>query len=43
MEGKPKVWRGSVFTDDEMERLNQIHQSRQESERPWLQGGHVNQ
>ena len=43
MEGKPKVWRGSVFTDDEMERLNQIRQSRLEPERPWWQGGHVNQ
>jgi len=28
LEGKPKVWRGSVFTDDEMERLNQIRRSR---------------
>ena len=30
LEGKPKVWQGSVFTADELERLNQIHQSRLE-------------
>ena len=30
LEGKPKVWRGSVFTADEMERLNEIRQSRLE-------------
>jgi len=28
LEGKSKVWRGSVFTADELERLNQIRRSR---------------
>ena len=35
LEGKPKVWRGSVFTADELERLN-CH-SRLDPERPWWQ------
>ena len=30
LEGKPKAWRGSVFTADEMERLNEIRPSRLE-------------
>ena len=30
LEGKPKVWRGSVFTADEMERLNEIRPSQLE-------------
>ena len=30
LEGKPRVWRGSVFTASEMEGLNQIRQSRLE-------------
>ena len=37
LEGKPKVWRGSVFTDDEIDRLNQIRQSRLDPECPWWQ------
>ena len=28
LEGKPKAWRGSVFTAAELERLNEIRQSR---------------
>ena len=30
LEGKPQVWRGSVFTADELERLNKIRQPRLE-------------
>ena len=37
LEGKPKVWRGSVFTADELERLNEIRQSRLDPECPWWQ------
>lgn len=41
------MWRGSVFTADEMERLNQIRQSllepMSEQERAWWQRRHVNQ
>ena len=36
LEGKPKVWRGSVFAD-ELERLNEIRQSRLDPECPWWQ------
>ena len=43
LEGKPKAWRSSVFTADEMERLNQIRQSRLEPECAWWQQRHVNQ
>ena len=43
LEGKPKVWRGSVFTADEMDRLNQIRQSRLDPERPWWRRDSVNQ
>ena len=41
LEGKPKMWCSSVFTADEMERLNQTRRSRQEpmseQERAWWQ------
>ena len=42
LEGKPKVWRGNV-TADEMERLNQIRQSRLDPECAWWQGRPMHQ